>query len=238
MRYKISSETKLEIIDPHRERFEKFFDEFKTYFWKLKRTNRKPVKPRYDQYVSQYLDTDSIREAERMIDEQKRDYYEALRRYESDMTAWRNQDKKPKTKGKKEEMTYRIAVAESKRENRPNDLVRLQGGQKNCFHIRKRPDGALKKLKPLVVMIVDEKGNYVSAAPENVIKELDANRMDDGDVVTLEYEYQDLLGNWYPYNHEMGISNSFYMDRIRIKRNLDNTVSVKIIPILNHHPSR
>lgn len=134
-------------------------------------------------------------------------------------------------------MKFKIAVIQLDKENEPNDLVRLAGGAKNCFHIRKRIDGGLKALKPLKAILTDEKGKEVSNAPENVINELVAGRLDIDSEVTPELEYKDLGGNWYTYYDWMKI-NDFYATRLRPKRNPDGTIVITIDPIVNHRPSR
>jgi len=129
-------------------------------------------------------------------------------------------------------MTYTLDVIELDRENRPNDLVKLLGGQKNCFHIRRHPEGTLKKLKPLQAVIVDPNQKIIGNAPENVILELHSNRMDIGDMVEVKLEYKDMGGQWYPYEDYMGKHMpEFYLNRIRPRFNEDGSVMCNVTPV-------
>jgi hypothetical protein len=137
-------------------------------------------------------------------------------------------------------MTYRVEVVKLDRENRPNDLVKLLGGQRNCFHIRKNPDGVLKKLQPMLAVIIDENNDVIGTAPENVVRELHAGRIDVNDMVEVKLEYRDMWGIWYAYEPYMGqYYPEFYLGRTRIKFNEDGSVACEvIIPKLHHRPNR
>lgn len=84
-------------------------------------------------------------------------------------------------------MRYKIGIIELNRENGPLDLVKLLGGQRNCFHFRRRPEGGLKKLKPLKAVILDEEGNILSDLPSQYVEHLVAGRLDIGDPVSVSY---------------------------------------------------
>jgi hypothetical protein len=84
-------------------------------------------------------------------------------------------------------MKLKIGIVELNRNNAPRDLVKLLGGQRNCFHFRKNSEGGLKKLKPLQAVILNEEGKILSDLPEQYVEHLVAGRLDVGDPVSVSY---------------------------------------------------
>jgi hypothetical protein len=137
-------------------------------------------------------------------------------------------------------MKYTLEVIRLDRDNEDKDLVKLLGGQKNCFHIRKNPKGGLRKLTPLKAVVLDENATIVGDAPANVVEELVASRLDVGDTLDVMLEYRDMGGKWYPYEHWMGKAYpEFYLDRLRPRFNEDGTVMCAVtVPTLRRRPNR